>query len=256
MISSPFLPGRRLPHPARLAPGQGLKVWASRPAGNTSTGITSLRPVSGESARPGHANRPCLPRGRHGRDDANRWRHRTGSNRHQRLCRPPPARRELCRRAPGPIRTGDLLVRNQARYPLRYEGLGGRGEIRTPTAEATGLQPACLTNDGPPFAETGGADPPRRFGRAQVFKACSRAGGAVSVAENGEIESHASRRALVSTEARHPAGSLSLRAAPRIRTGILLHLRQAPLPVGLARREWMTGFEPATSAMATPRSAR
>lgn len=34
----------------------------------------------------------------------------------------------------GPIRTGDLLVRNQVRYPLRHEGLRTPGWIRTTDA--------------------------------------------------------------------------------------------------------------------------
>jgi hypothetical protein len=128
MISSPFLPGRRVRHrPAWL---QDRVLQSMGPAGPAA--IPAPQHISG------------------GESVSREWqRHRTGSNRHQRLCRPPPARRELCRGAPGPIRTGGLLVRNQARYPLRYGGLRGRGEIRTPTAEATGLQPACLTNEQP-----------------------------------------------------------------------------------------------------------
>jgi hypothetical protein len=76
-----------------------------------------------------------------------------------------PGRYPLCRRAappgtprrqgtPGPIRTADLDARNVALFPLSYEGTGGCGGTRTPTATpvAAALQAAgptsCPTHPG------------------------------------------------------------------------------------------------------------
>jgi hypothetical protein len=149
----------------------------------------------------------------------------------------------------------DVPLRRRLRCPLHHrrevpprglEPLQSGLKVRCPSRRARAAWLATAESKRAiPVHQTGPVD---RLGRGQ--RKC---------AENGAVEAHAVRRALVSGEARHPSRFVLLVIAcarrdsnpyalrPRIWAACVSQLRHE-------RVEWMAGIEPATSAMATPRS--